>query len=149
MRKHTLPVLIFGLLISASLLAEEVIELKPPTVAPDVNSVDLMTGTYRPQLPVLSIPAAPNLSLHTLQQFDSKVTGTLWTTDWLGGSGSRLETISLTYGGSTAEAFTCKDYDCTPNDNTGSQLLGNIDSGSFTYFQGGPGSKCITTRNPH
>jgi len=141
MRKYTLLVLIFGLLISASLLAEEVIELKPPTVAPDVNSVDLMTGTYRPQLPVLSIPAAPNLSLHTLQQFDSKVTGTLWTTDWLGGSGSRLETISLTYGGSTAEAFTCKDYDCTPNDNTGSQLLGNIDSGSFTYFQGGTGLK--------
>ncbi|WP_196138969.1 RHS repeat domain-containing protein [Aliikangiella sp. G2MR2-5] len=114
--------------------------IKPLQIEPDINSVDLLSGKYRPQLPVLSIPAAPNLNFQTLQKLDSKITGTLWR-DSAGGGGTsqRRETYSLTYGASTSEYFTCLSYDCVASNSTGSQLRGNMRTKNFLYTQGGTG----------
>ena len=50
--------------------------LTPPSVKQDVNSVDLLSGRYEPEVPELSIPAAPRLSFKFLQQFVVRVKGT-------------------------------------------------------------------------
>ena len=126
---------------SAATQQQDEYHIKPLQVASDVNSVDLLSGTYRPQLPVLSIPAAPNLSLQTLQKLDSKIIGTLYSSTQGGGIGftERRETYSLTYGASTSEYFECLSYECAPADNTGSTLRGNMNTKNFTYIQGKTG----------
>jgi len=113
--------------------------IKPLSVAADINSVNLLSGKYYPSLPVLSIPAAPNLRLETMQQFDSKITGALYGAGLTDTTSERQENYSLTFGGKTSEAFDCPSYECTASDNTGSTLLGNMSTQSFTYIQGGTG----------
>jgi hypothetical protein len=65
-------------LITTSAFAIDDYNIKPYQIVTDMNSVDLLTGRYYPRLPVLGIPAAPNLTFESMQQFDSKITGTLW-----------------------------------------------------------------------
>ncbi len=123
-------------------MASELQPLKPLQVAADLNSVDLMSGKFYPQLPVLHIPATPNLSLQSMQQFDSKITGVLYSAVTPQGLvvGPRKESYTLTFGGKTSEFFNCNP-ECVATDGTGSKLLGNMDASSrqFTYKQGKTG----------
>lgn len=116
-------------------------QIKPTQVAKDVNQVDLLSGRFYPQLPTLSIPAAPRLTYQTAQKLESKLTGTL-TKAW-GASESHTENYSLTYGGVTSESFSCKDYACSAANGTGSKLLGNLNPSSrtFVYTHGASGVK--------
>jgi RHS repeat-associated protein len=124
------------------LSASELQPLKPLQVAADLNSVDLMSGKFYPQLPVLQIPAAPNLSLQSMQQFDSKITGVLYSAATPQGFliGPRKESYTLIFGGKTSEFFNCNP-ECVAADGTGSKLLGTMDASSrqFTYKQGKTG----------
>ena len=95
--------------------------IKPLAIATDINSVDLVSGKYYPQLPTISIPAAPRLSFHTIQKFVSKIDGT-----WSAGGNIRRENHSVTFGGNTSEFFECSDEDCIPARNTGSTLFGTL-----------------------
>lgn len=123
-------------------VANDLQPIKPLQLAADLNSVDLMSGKYYPQLPVLQIAAAPNLSLQSMQQFDSKITGVLYSAATPQGFaiGPRNESYTLTFGGKTSEFFNCNP-ECVAADGTGSKLLGTMDASSrqFTYKQGKTG----------
>ncbi|WNC68730.1 RHS repeat-associated core domain-containing protein [Thalassotalea nanhaiensis] len=110
--------------------------IKPLEIVTDINGVDLNSGKYYPQFPALSIPAAPRLSFHTIQKFESRVDGT-----WSAGGNTRIESHSVTFGGSTSEFFECIDDDCIPERNTGSTLFGNMSGPFFLYTQGSTGVK--------
>lgn len=122
--------------------ANDLQPLKPLQVAADLNSVDLMSGKFYPQLPVLQIPAAPNLSLQSMQQFDSKITGVSYSAVTRDGLliGSINESYTLIFGGKTSEFFKCNP-ECVAADGTGSKLFGTMDASSrqFTYKQGKTG----------
>ncbi|KGJ90964.1 RHS repeat domain-containing protein [Colwellia psychrerythraea] len=109
--------------------------LKPLAMNNDINSVDLLSGKYYPNLPVLSIPAAPNLSLHTLQQLEAKVVGI--------GYDQGNESYSVIFGGKTSDSFKCSANNCEPVDTNGSTLTGTISAESKIYTQGGTGIKVI------
>ena len=131
---------------SPSVVAQEQYDLKPLQIAEDVNSVDLLSGLYYPKLPVLSIPAAPRLSFETLQQFDSKIIGSLHKSAGVNPPMmERTETFSLIFGGKTSESFSCINADCIPADNTGSRLRGSIRSSTsqFIYTQGKTGIRVL------
>ena len=137
-----------GLMTCASqlVLAQEQYDLKPLQITEDINSVDLLSGLYYPKLPVLSIPAAPRLSFETLQQFDSKIIGSLHKSAGVNPPMmERTETFSLTFGGKTSESFSCINADCIPADNTGSRLRGQIRSSTsqFIYTQGKTGIRVL------
>ncbi len=123
--------------------------LTPPAVELDVNSVDLLSGRYEPELPELSIPAAPRLSFKYLQQFVVRAVGRRES-----GTGSEPDNpddpddpnrapaiFDLTYQGNTSERFDC-DGECTPEENYGSMLVGTggfPDNNIVTYHQGQTG----------
>ena len=119
----------------------EIPMIKPLQVATDINSVDLLSGKYRPRLPVLSIPAAPNLTLHTLQEFNSKVEGVrpnpnpsndMAFNEW-------QESYSVTFGAQISESFTCNINGCEPSGSWGSTFIGTIHSPIKHYRQGSTG----------
>ncbi len=131
--------------------------IKPLAIATDINGVDLVSGKYYPQLPTISIPAAPRLSFHTIQKFESKIEAT-WASksldidmydavsfddfsdkDWEQVLTIRKENYSVTFGGNTSEFFECSDEDCIPARNTGSTLFGNMSGQTFKYTQGKSG----------
>jgi len=114
----------------ATAQADEIGQIKPLYVQPDINGVDLLTGKYIPNLPVLSIPAAPRLKLHTIQQLDSKLVASAYTVN---------ETISVTFGGETSDYFKCAGGDCSPTTVNGSSISGTISSLSRRYVQGHTG----------
>lgn len=122
--------------------------LKPLQVAPDVNGVDLLSGHYRPELPVLSIPAAPNLTLHTLQEFDSKITGVLWLSDPLSnvsGDGEGTTDTTGTIGSSNSGSSTSSGGGSDTSDSSDSgepTALGRRETFSLTY--GGQTSEYFT-----
>jgi RHS repeat-associated core domain len=127
---------IVGLSAGVAHAEEEQVNIKPLNVTPDVNQVDLLSGRFFPELPKLEIPAAPRLTFHTLQQFDSKVIGTLYSTNT-----QREESFSLTFGGKTSEYFKCVSTDCQPQQNTGSTFTGRVGQSLFRYTQGQTGIK--------
>jgi len=114
---------------------EGVGKIKALSVEPDINGVDLLSGKYMPNLPVLSIPAAPNLRLHTVQQLDARIHATAY-------SGGQ-ETVSVTFGGVTSDYFKCTFGDCESNDAKGSTITGTVNSLSRIYTQGHSGIKII------
>jgi len=114
---------------------EEVEPIKPLAMVTDINSVDILSGKYTPQLPILSIPAAPRLSLHTLQQLDAKIVGK--------GYAKGNASFSVSYGGKTSDSFKCTASGCEPVDSNGSTLTGTISANSYIYVQGGTGVKVI------
>jgi RHS repeat-associated protein len=124
-------VLLFTTFVKA---ADEQYNIKPLDIEPDINNVDLLSGRFYPNLPELSIPAAPRLTLNTLQQFDSKVTGKLYPR-----TTQRKESFSLTFGAKTSEYFNCESSDCQPQGNTGSTFVGRVGGSSFRYVQGKTG----------
>ncbi|MBZ9612848.1 RHS repeat domain-containing protein [Rheinheimera maricola] len=132
--------------------ANEIPHIKPQNVAQDINSVDLLSGKYYPDFPALSIPAAPRLTLKTLQQFDSKITGTEYTAaqwDQLSGSARQTNSFSVIYMGKTSEHFTCQDGECATSDNYGSMLLGDMhaSNSNLSYRQGQTGITVVYNSN--
>jgi len=124
---------VLALLSTASVHAEEeIFTLKPLHVAEDVNGVDLLSGQHRPVLPVLSIPAAPNLSFENIQKFLPKVVGQI-----SGETSGRRDAVSVTYGRNTSDAFTCLDYTCESAKANGSTMT--LLGGSKNYKQGHTG----------
>ncbi|MEM7418733.1 MAG: RHS repeat-associated core domain-containing protein [Pseudomonadota bacterium] len=126
--------------LSGNVVHTEFTQLKPEHLAPDVNGVDLITGKYYADYPTLSIPAAPNLSFKSVQQFTGMLNVTLYrntsnTTQFI----ERTEKISLTYGRSVSESFTCVTHECSPSTPTGSRLLSNLNGKVFVYKQGSTG----------
>ncbi|MFC4653748.1 RHS repeat domain-containing protein [Rheinheimera marina] len=123
--------------------AEEALPLlKPLSVEKDVNQIDLLSGKFHPQMPVLSVPAAPRLSLESLQRFDSRMTGVLYKSGaFFSGYTERFQTFSVTFGGNTSEQFSCKMDICESTVTTGSEISGVVTnaSSSFIYTQGSTG----------
>lgn len=120
--------------------------LKALQIEKDINSVDYLSGQYYPQIPSLSINAAPRLSFHTMQSFNSKITAKLAASSPDTGISSYKAWFSLTYGGITSESFTCEEV-CDTGTQTGSALFGRMvhertkAERSFVYTQGGTGLK--------
>ncbi|WP_337881022.1 RHS repeat-associated core domain-containing protein [Rheinheimera sp.] len=123
--------------------AEEALPLlKPLSVEKDINQIDLLSGKFHPQMPVLSVPAAPRLSLESLQRFDSRMTGVLYKSGaFFSGYTERFQTFSVTFGGNTSEQFSCKMDICESTVTTGSKISGVVTnaSSSFIYTQGSTG----------
>ena len=128
--------------------AEETIPtIKPPVSITDINSVNLNTGLYQVKLPVLSIPAAPNLTFESMPKLESKINVIHWVSELPNGGRT---SASLSYGGSQSDNFTCQS-ECVPVVNNGSALIGGIystqKSSTFTYIQGKSGVKVQYTSN--
>jgi len=121
--------------------AEDVPAIKPLQLVPDVNDVDLLSGKYSPQLPVLSIPAAPRLRFHTLHQLEAKLIGQGTSADISGNLESA--TYSVTFGGRSSDYFHCPANNCQPASNNGSEITGTMNGSSFIYTQGGTGIKVV------
>ena len=79
-----------------------------------------------PQLPVLSVPAAPRLTFQTLQKLEAKLNGR---------SDASGSSYTVTFGGNVSESFTCPGHDCEPVDNWGSIITGTINSNMHLYTQ--------------
>jgi len=120
--------------------AEELPLLKPLQVAEDPNGVDLLSGKYRPRLPVLGIPAAPSLSFETIQKFQPKVT---WKITSEAGSYVTRQ-VSVTYGRSTSDSFRCSDDVCDSAKGNGSTFIPTGAGG--VYVQGHSGVTMSFTR---
>lgn len=113
--------------------------IKPLQVEPDINNVDLLSGKFKPDYPALSIPAAPNLSLKFLQQFDIKLIGTLYET----APEPTKESYSISYGSLISEYLTCTNTVCSGKVENGSRLTGNMYGNVFVFRQGKSGIKII------
>jgi len=134
---------------------EEPEYLTPPSVAQDINSVDLLSGRYEPEVPELSIPAAPRLAFRHLQQFVVRIEGTKYNTllqtppENPDGSPPDEPTVSIpspiydiTYKSNTSERIKCVDAECAPEENYGSFLIGDFSgpASNYTYRQGQTGA---------
>ena len=110
--------------------------IDPLNVEPDANGVDMLSGRVSRPIPILAIPAVPNLRLERLQMTQPVLTGSASGNDPSQGS------IQLNNGTGTSESFQCLGDDCWPRTYTGSTLIYHGGSGalrSYTYMQGGTG----------
>jgi RHS repeat-associated protein len=138
----------------------------PPSVMPDINSVDLLSGKYEPEVPELSIPAAPRLSFKFLQQFVVRVVGTKYKNVIplaLSEQGDPLAdpvqmsssiaptTYDFTYQGNTSERFKCPDNECAPEENFGSMMTGGFSdqNSTFHYHQGQTNAHYVYNSNAY
>ncbi len=105
--------------------------ISPLTVEPDHNGVNIATGKLTFEPPQLRIPAAPHL------QFDFIQNSTPYLVDQASGTGDsvRKDSVSIHYGGSSSESFTCSDYDCTPAIGSGATL--SLLAGIYTQAPSG------------
>ena len=107
--------------------------IKPLDVEPDGNGVDLLSGRISTPLPVLAIPAAPNLRFQRLQDLLPYLNGRLQP------GLDAPATYDINTGGSTSENFTCDNDGCTSRKRNGSALDANPGAHEFTYYEGGTG----------
>jgi len=109
--------------------------INPLDVEPDPNGVDMVRGTVTPQLPSISIPAAPELTFQNLSDFYPLLQGKVPS----GGNSTTDETsYQINAGGLASDGFACFDVCAHKNDN-GSVLDGGPTMGPFIYTQGGSG----------
>lgn len=121
--------------------------ISPLRVESDHNGVNIVSGKTILQVPVLSVPAAPNLRFDYVQNVAPYVNGMQW-----GGPGEAVQanfTVHTITG--TSESFRCPDFDCLSITGTGSVFIPN---GNF-YWRGGTGERyqfdlehVTTTGNP-
>ncbi|WP_338445673.1 RHS repeat-associated core domain-containing protein [Pelagerythrobacter marensis] len=113
-------------------------EIDPLNVEPDANGVDMLSGRVKYPVPVLSVPAAPNLRLERLQLLVPVMTGSETFNQEI-----RRTFIQINPGGGTSESFECIEDSCWPVANNGSTLSHNGASVSggrtYYYMQGGTG----------
>ena len=137
------------LLLAGSLNAhaqQEVPEvISPLRVESDHNNVNIVSGKTNLPVPVLSVPAAPNLRFDYVQNAAPYVKGTQW-----GGAAVQANVTVHTITG-TSESFRCPDFDCQSITGTGSVYVPNAN----VYWRGGSGERyqfdlehVTTTGNP-
>ena len=109
-------------------------QIQPIAIEPDINGVDLLSGKILPQIPVLQIPAAPNLRLETINKLQPFLTG-------FGALNTTEMNFRLNNGSdSTSDSFTCGKYDepdrCTSDRYNGASFFRQGD-GPVHYWEGG------------
>jgi len=97
--------------------------ISPLRVEADENGVNLVEGKIRIDVPVLSVPGAPNLRFDRVQNVAPYVNGRVQPSGE--GSSYRQEQYSLHIGAAASESFTCTDYDCTSVTGSGSTFTPN------------------------
>ncbi len=119
--------------------------ISPLRVESDHNNVNIVSGKTSLQIPVLSVPAAPNLRFDYVQNSAPYVKGTQW-----GGASVQANFTVHTITG-TSESFRCPDFDCTSITSSGSVYVPNAN----VYWRGGSGERyqfnlehVTTTGNP-
>jgi RHS repeat-associated protein len=93
--------------------------ISPLRVESDYNGLNLVTGKIVVDVPVLSVPAAPNLRFDRVQNAAPYVKGTLQAGGEDGGGSS---SFSAHIGASASESFRCVGADCTSVTGTGSKF---------------------------
>lgn len=94
-------------------------EIKPLSIEPDINGVDLLQGKIRGPRPVLQIPAASNLRFDRLQDFFVKLSGTISQ----GPSPSKTVNVAA---GATSVSFNCDgENQCSSSTGSASALQFN------------------------
>ena len=122
-------VLLATVLQSASLQAQAI---KPLDVEKDGNGVDLLSGQISTPLPVLSIPAAPNLRFQRVQDLQPVAVGRLIPNT------NGKATYNLNVGGSQSENFNCDDQgDCPSKKRNGSYIEPDLANNYIAYYEGG------------
>ena len=108
--------------------------IKPLDVEKDANGVDYFSGTISTPLPVLSIPAAPNLRFQRVQDLQPVVVGNLIPLT------AGLANYDVNVGGSASERFDCDEQgDCRSKKRNGSGLTPDPYNNIVDYFEGGTG----------
>ncbi len=127
-----LTLMFAALVVPSAALAQDMPRtLSPLRVEPDPNGVNTVTGEIKIEMPVLSVPGAPNLRFDRIQNAAPRLNGNIE------GAVGEYQTGSFTVhtGGDASEAFQCFDNDCGPVTGTGSSLSPN----GSRYHQGGTG----------
>ena len=111
-------------------------QIKPLTIEEDPNGVDLLSGRVTPRVPVLSIPAAPNLSFQRLSDFVPYLEGSYTSAGYDGGDGSHAYSINAGSHGSAG--IYCTEF-CRDLKGTGSVLFGHPTNPTYYFTEGGTG----------
>lgn len=133
--------LIAALCVSFNVKAEDELPLiKPLSVAVDVNGVDLLSGKYYPDYPVLQIPAAPRLQFSQLSKLNMLLKVEVYG-DMSDSSTSGSASVTVSNGSLTSDYFNCENSDCISKTNNGSKftLTRVWKNSAFTYTHGGTG----------
>ncbi len=109
--------------------------IKPLDVERDGNGVDLLSGRIATPLPVLSIPAAPNLRFQRLQDLQPFLSGQIVPNT------PGNQSYDINAGGASSEHFDCAgdSGNCTSKKRNGAHLIAISGSREFTYYEGGGG----------
>ncbi|MGQ0384689.1 MAG: hypothetical protein ACT4UP_08435, partial [Gammaproteobacteria bacterium] len=120
---------------SATVRAQQEIPevISPLRVETDHNGVNVVSGKTQLSIPVLSVPAAPNLRFDYVQNAAPYVSGKQWN---VGGAITEASYSVHTITG-TSESFLCPDLDCTSITGTGSFFIPNANF----YWRGGSGER--------
>lgn len=105
--------------------------ISPLRVETDHNGLNIVSGKTGLRIPVLSVPAAPNLRFDYVQNAAPHVKGKQWS-----GAPAQANFSVHTLGG-TSESFRCPDFDCTSLTGTGSIYIPNAN----IYWRGGSGER--------
>ena len=138
-RSRGLALVLIASTLAALSLPAQAQQLQPLTVEPDINGVNMITGEVMPPVPVLQIPAAPNLRLGRLNHLVPFMSGTMTSANE-GGEG----TYSVNHGGVTSDAFTCQPV-CLSDTRSGAVFQpsfhynGSQILGSAFYWEGASG----------
>jgi RHS repeat-associated protein len=97
--------------------------ISPLRVESDHNGVNLVTGKTVIDVPVLSVPAAPNLHFDRVQNAAPYVKGTLQAG---GDEGFGSSSFSAHIGSAASESFSCAGADCTSVTGTGSKFTKGV-----------------------
>ena len=120
---------------TASLHAQAI---KPLDVEKDGNGVDLLSGQIATPLPILSIPAAPNLRFQRVQDLQPVAVGRLIPNT------NGKATYNLNVGGSQSENFNCDEQgDCPSKKRNGSHIEPDLANNYIEYYEGGTGKLIV------
>ncbi|RED12667.1 RHS repeat-associated core domain-containing protein [Parasphingopyxis lamellibrachiae] len=113
--------------------------IDPLNVEPDANGVDMLSARVSRPVPVLAIPAAPNLRLERLQLLLPVATGSE------SGNTPSQGSVQLNPGTGASESFQCISQSCWPRRNSGSTLtmFGSGTLRQMTYMQAGTGMRIV------
>src|SRR5688572_9291929 len=109
--------------------------ISPLRVETDHNGVNLVNGRMQVELPVLSVPGAPNLRFDRIQNAAPYFKGRIETAAPQGGLSSAG--FSIHTGQGASESFRCIDSDCESVTGTGSFFFQN----AWRFRQAGTGAE--------
>jgi RHS repeat-associated protein len=115
--------------------------ISPLRLEPDHNNVNIIDGKTTIEVPVLSVPAAPNLRFDRIQNAAPYVTGTVQSSGVEGGYAQR--SFSVHTGTGSSESFQCFEATCTSVTGTGSRFdpTASTTGGINFYTQAGSGTR--------